>query len=105
MKMRQLSLVLPLLAFGAATGGRPADKPNFTGAWRILQSRDASTTLVVSHRGAKLEVTRKSFAMGVTEVRQSLYYIDGQTHFTEETSWVESSSKLRARKPVSQKVK
>src|SRR5205807_1598027 len=61
MKIRQLFLVLTLLAFGAAAGGRPADRPNFTGAWRILQSRDASTTLVVLHRGARFEVTRKSF--------------------------------------------
>ena len=103
--MRQLFLVLTLLAFAAAVGGRPADKPNFTGTWRILQSRDAGTTLVVSYRGAKLEVTRKSFAMGVTDVRQSLYYIDGETHFTEETNWVESSNKSRAKEPVSQKVK
>jgi len=105
MKMRQLFLVLTLLAFGAASGGRPPDKPNFTGTWRILQSRDASTTLFVSHRGAKLEVTRKSFAMGVTDVRQSLYYLDGETHFTEETNWIESSNKSRAKEPVSQKVK
>ena len=105
MRMRQLFLVLTLLAFGAASGGRPADKPNFTGTWRILQSRDASRILVVSHRGAKLEVTRKSFAMGVTDVRQSLYYIDGETHFTEETNWVESDNKPRAREPVSRKVK
>ena len=105
MKMRQLFLVLTLLAFGAASGGRPADKPNFTGTWRILQSRDASTTLVVLHRGAKLEVTRQRFAMGVTDVRQSLYYIDGETHFTEETNWVESNNKPRAREPVSRKVK
>ena len=52
-----------------------------------------------------MEVTRKSFAMGVTDVRQSLYYIDGETHFTEETSWIESSNKSRAKEPVSQKVK
>ncbi len=95
MKMRQLFLVLTLLAFGAASGGRPAGKPNFTGTWRILQSRDASTTLVVSHRGAKLEVTRERFAMGMTDVTKSLYYIDGETHFTEETNWIESSNKSR----------
>jgi hypothetical protein len=105
MKVRELSLVLTLLAFGAAAGGRPADKPNFTGTWRILHSRDASTTLLVSHRDVKLDVTRKSFAMGVTDVRQSLYYIDGETHFTEETNWIESSNKSRAKEPVSQKVK
>src|SRR5437016_1052621 len=105
MKMRQLFLVLTLLAFGAASGGRPPDKPNFSGTWRIVQSRDASTTLLVSHRGAKLEVTRKSFAMGVTDVRQSLYYIDGEPHFIEETNWVDSSNKSRAKEPVSQKVK
>src|SRR6266699_4211187 len=105
MKMRQLFLVLTLLAFGAASGGRPAGKPNFTGTWRILQSRDASTTLVVSHRGAKLEVTRERFAMGMTDVTKSLYYIDGETHFTEETNWIESNDKSRAREPVSQKVK
>ncbi len=105
MKMRQLLLVLTLLAFVAAVGGRPAGKPNFNGTWRILQSRDASTTLVVLHRGAKLEVTRQRFAMGVTDVRQSLYYIDGETHFTEETNWVESDNKPRAREPVSRKVK
>ena len=105
MKVRELSLVVTLLAFGAAAGGRPLDKPNFTGTWRILQSRDASKMLVVSHRGAKLEVTRKGFAMGVTDVRQSLYYIDGETHFTEETNWIESSDKSRAKEPVSQKVK
>ena len=103
--MRQLFLVLTLLAFAAAAGGRAAGTPNFTGTWRILQSRDASTTLVVSHRGAKLEVTRKRFAMGVTDVRQSLYYIDGEKHFTDETNWVESSNKSRAKGPVSQKVK
>ena len=105
MKMRQLFLVLTLLAFGAAAGGRPADRPNFTGTWRILQSRDASTTLVVLHRGARFEVTRKSFAMGITDVRQSRYYIDGETHFTEETNWIESSNKSRAKEPVSQRVK
>jgi hypothetical protein len=105
MKVRKPFLVLTLLAFAAAAGGRPADKPNFTGTWRILQSRDAGTTLVVSHRGAKLEVTRKGFAMGITDVRQSLYYIDGETHFTEETNWIESSNKSRAKEPVSQKIK
>src|SRR5207247_9036352 len=105
MEMRQRRLVLTLLAFVAAVGGRPAGKPNFNGTWRILQSRDASTTLVVLHRGAKLEVTRQRFAMGVTDVRQSLYYIDGETHFTEETNWVESNNKPRPRKPVTLKGK
>jgi len=105
MRVRELFLIMTLLAFGVAAGGRPANRPNFTGTWRILQSRDASTTLVVSHRGAKLEVTRKSFAMGITEFRQSHYYIDGETHFTEETNWTESSNKSRATRPVSQKVK
>ncbi len=43
--------------------------------------------------------------MGMTDLTKSLYYIDGETHFTEETNWIESSNKSRAKEPVSQKVK
>jgi hypothetical protein len=62
-------------------------KPNFSGTWRRMQAVDASSKLVISHQGTKLEVTSESFVMRMTSGTISIYHIDGEKHVTDEISY------------------
>lgn len=73
-------------------------KPNFSGKWLHRQARDAGTMLTISLRGTELSLTRGSFAMGREFITKTIYYIDGRTHRTTESSYVEHSSKKKDHK-------
>ena len=103
--MRQLFLMLSIIACVAIPLGQAASRPNFNGTWSVFDVRDASRTLIVSHHGSKLLVTKRQFAGAVTSTTRSLYYIDGKTHFTRETSLVSSRNEAIAKKPSSTTLK
>ena len=70
----------------------PNSKPNFNGGWRHREALDAGVTLIVSHRGPEMEVTRLRFARGIDSVTKKTYRIDGQSHTATQIQYREDSS-------------